>query len=93
LQQQGRDPFTETPERAAQIKDVASRLARFIGEAKSSLDIAIYDFRLHDDAATVVTDALRSQASKVFARALSMIMPPTPTQTLYPLLPRPIRLL
>jgi phosphatidylserine/phosphatidylglycerophosphate/cardiolipin synthase-like enzyme len=64
LQQQGRDPFTATPERAAQIKDVASRLARFIGEAKSSLDIAIYDFRLHDDAATVVTDALRSQASK-----------------------------
>jgi len=64
LQQQGRDPFTATPERAAQIKDVASRLARFIAEAKSSLDIAIYDFRLHDDAATVVTDALRSQASK-----------------------------
>jgi phosphatidylserine/phosphatidylglycerophosphate/cardiolipin synthase-like enzyme len=64
LQQQGRDPFTATPERVAQIKDVASRLARFIGEAKSSLDIAIYDFRLHDDAAAVVTDALRSQASK-----------------------------
>ncbi len=64
LQQQGRDPFTATPERAAQIKDVASRFARFIGEAKSSLDIAIYDFRLHDAAAAIITDALRSQASK-----------------------------
>ena len=64
LQQQGRDPFTGTPERAAQIQDVASRFARFIGEAKSSLDIAIYDFRLHDAAAAIVTDALRSQAGK-----------------------------
>ncbi len=64
LQQQGRDPFTGTPQRAAQIQDVASRFARFIGEAKSSLDIAIYDFRLHDAAAAIVTDALRSQAGK-----------------------------
>jgi hypothetical protein len=63
LCQQGPDPFATTPERELQVKDVASRLARFIGEAKSSLDIAIYDFRLHDDAATIVTDALRSRAT------------------------------
>jgi phosphatidylserine/phosphatidylglycerophosphate/cardiolipin synthase-like enzyme len=64
LQQQGHDPFTATPERTAQIKDVASRIATFIGEAKSTLDIAIYDFRLHDEAATIVAEALRSQARK-----------------------------
>lgn len=64
LQQQGADPFTATRERTAQIKDVASSIARFISEAKSSLDIAIYDFRLHDEPATIVSDALRSQARK-----------------------------
>jgi phosphatidylserine/phosphatidylglycerophosphate/cardiolipin synthase-like enzyme len=62
LQQQGRDPFTAPPERTAQIRDVANRFARFIGEAKSTIDIAIYDFRLHDEAATIVADALRGQA-------------------------------
>ncbi len=64
LQQQGRDPFTVTQERTAQIQDVASWIASFISEAKSTLDIAIYDFRLHDEAATIVGDALRSQARK-----------------------------
>src|ERR1700731_1369144 len=64
LQQQGRDPFVATPERTAQIKDVANRIAQFIGEAKSSIDIAIYDFRLRDEAATIVADGLRSQARK-----------------------------
>src|SRR5258708_5641696 len=64
LQQQGGDPFTTTPERTAQMNDVASWIARFIGEAKSTLDIAIYDFRLHDEPATIVSDALRSQARK-----------------------------
>src|ERR1700731_4705740 len=64
LQQQGRDPFVATPERTAQIKDVANRIAQFIGEAKSTIDIAIYDFRLRDEAATIVADGLRSQARK-----------------------------
>jgi phosphatidylserine/phosphatidylglycerophosphate/cardiolipin synthase-like enzyme len=64
LQQQGPDPFTATPERTAQIRDVATRLGHFIGEAKSTIDIAIYDFRLHDEAATIVADGLRSQARK-----------------------------
>ena len=64
LQQQGRDPFAAPPERTAQIRDVANRIARFISEAKSTIDIAIYDFRLHDEAATIVADGLRSQARK-----------------------------
>ena len=64
LQQQGLDPFTTTPERTTQIRDVAIRLAQFIGEAKSTIDIAIYDFRLRDEAATIVADGLRSQARK-----------------------------
>ena len=64
LQQQGPDPFTAPPERTAQIRDVANRIARFISEAKSTIDIAIYDFRLHDEAATILADGLRSQARK-----------------------------
>jgi phosphatidylserine/phosphatidylglycerophosphate/cardiolipin synthase-like enzyme len=64
LQQQGRDPFTETSERAAQIRDVASYIAGFIGEAKLTIDIAIYDFRLRGEAATIVGEGLRSQARK-----------------------------
>jgi phosphatidylserine/phosphatidylglycerophosphate/cardiolipin synthase-like enzyme len=64
LQQQGLDPFTGTPERAAQIKDVASYISDFIGAAKSTIDIAIYDFRLRDEAATIVAEGLRSQARK-----------------------------
>src|SRR6202167_5651921 len=64
LQQQGRDPFAATPERTAQIRDVATRIANFIGEAKSTIDIAIYDFRLRDEAAAIVGDGLRAQARK-----------------------------
>src|SRR3984885_4846810 len=62
LQQQGHDPFTVTPERTAQISDVASRIANFIRGAKSTIDIAIYDFRLRDEAAAIVGDGLRAQA-------------------------------
>jgi phosphatidylserine/phosphatidylglycerophosphate/cardiolipin synthase-like enzyme len=64
LQQTGRDPFTATPERTAQVSEVAARIARFIGEARTTLDIAIYDFRLRDDAAKIIADALRVQARK-----------------------------
>ena len=62
FQQQGNDPFTATPERTAQIKDVAARIANFIAEAKSTIDIAIYDFRLVGEAATVLVDGIRAQA-------------------------------
>jgi phosphatidylserine/phosphatidylglycerophosphate/cardiolipin synthase-like enzyme len=62
LQQQGSDPFTATSERTAQIKDVATRIAKFIAQAQSTIDIAIYDFRLADEAAAIVADGIRAQA-------------------------------
>ena len=63
LQQVGNDPFTPTLERAAQTSEVASTIARFISEARATLDIAIYDFQLRDDAAAIMTDALRERAN------------------------------
>ena len=63
LQQNGDDPFTATPERTAQIAGVAKLIADFIAGARKSLDIAIYDFRLGDDAAATVSAALRKCAS------------------------------
>jgi phosphatidylserine/phosphatidylglycerophosphate/cardiolipin synthase-like enzyme len=62
LRQEGGDPFIDTPGRAAQIAEVAGRIARFINEAARTLDIAIYDFRLHDQAAAIVANALRARA-------------------------------
>src|SRR5437763_128687 len=62
ITQEGRDPYTVTAERSAQIKAVASRIAAVIGTAKSRLDIAIYDFRLQGEAEAIVVDALRAQA-------------------------------
>ncbi len=62
LQQIGDDPFTATPERATQIAAVAKLAADFIAGARKSLDIAIYDFRLDGDAATIVSAALRERA-------------------------------
>jgi phosphatidylserine/phosphatidylglycerophosphate/cardiolipin synthase-like enzyme len=71
LRQQGDDPFVSTAERTAQIGEVAIRIARFISEARSTLDIAIYDFRLHDEAAAIITDALRERAkNKVVIRII-----------------------
>jgi phosphatidylserine/phosphatidylglycerophosphate/cardiolipin synthase-like enzyme len=63
LQQMGNDPFRTTPERASQIVEVATRIADFISQARATLDIAIYDFRLDGQAAAIVTDALRDRAS------------------------------
>ena len=62
LRQRGDDPFVATTERTAQTVEVATRIARFISEARNTLDIAIYDFRLHDEAAAIITDALRERA-------------------------------
>ncbi len=67
LQQMGDDPFVPTPERKAQIAEVASRIAKFIGEAQTTLDIAIYDFRLGDEAAAIIAAALRERASNKVA--------------------------
>jgi phosphatidylserine/phosphatidylglycerophosphate/cardiolipin synthase-like enzyme len=58
LRQQGADPFTEVPERVAQATAVASRIANFIAGARSTLDIAIYDFRLHGGPASAIVDAV-----------------------------------
>ncbi len=62
LQQQGNDPFTEVPERVAQVNAVARRIARFIALARATLDIAIYDFRLHGDPAAIIVEAARDRA-------------------------------
>ncbi len=71
LRQRGDDPFISTPERTAQIREVASRIARFISEARSTLDIAIYDFRLRDEAAAIISDSLRERAkNKVVIRII-----------------------
>jgi phosphatidylserine/phosphatidylglycerophosphate/cardiolipin synthase-like enzyme len=71
LRQRGDDPFVSTPERAAQIGEVASRIARFISEARSTLDIAIYDFRLRDEAAAIISDSLRERVkNKVVIRII-----------------------
>jgi phosphatidylserine/phosphatidylglycerophosphate/cardiolipin synthase-like enzyme len=71
LRQRGDDPFISTPERTAQIGEVASRIARFISEARSTLDIAIYDFRLRDEAAAIISASLRERAkNKVVIRII-----------------------
>lgn len=62
LQQQGNDPYTAVPERIAQANAVANRIARFIEEAEATLDIAIYDFRLHGEPAAMISEALRSRS-------------------------------
>ena len=61
LRQQGNDPFTQVPERIAQANAVASRIARFIGQAQATLDIAIYDFRLHGEPASIISAAIRDR--------------------------------
>ena len=38
--------------------DVAHQVAEFLGAARTSLELALYDIRLHDDAAEIVTGAL-----------------------------------
>ena len=64
LQQVGADPHLTTPDRAAQIDAVASQIADFIGEARSTIDVAIYDFRLRDEAARIVSGALRAAVKR-----------------------------
>ena len=38
--------------------DVANEVAEFLGAARTSLELALYDIRLHEDAAEIVTQAL-----------------------------------
>lgn len=62
LQQVGNDPRRANPERDEQIIEVATHVADFIGAARQTLDIAIYDFRLDGRAADIVVTALRKRA-------------------------------
>ena len=84
LQQVGNDPFTPTLERAAQTSEVASTIARFISEARATLDIAIYDFQLRDDAAAIMTDALRQRANNNVVIRIIMMRSPIWATTPYP---------
>ena len=43
---------------------IAERLAAFVGEARKTLDIALYDVRLHGDVAEVVAGAIRNAATR-----------------------------
>src|SRR5262249_10527284 len=86
LQQQGNDPNVEIPERIAQCNAVANRIARFIGEAEATLDIAIYDFRLHGEPSAIIPEALRSRSKAgvtiriVFDATTNPGIQPTPAQ-------------
>jgi phosphatidylserine/phosphatidylglycerophosphate/cardiolipin synthase-like enzyme len=62
LQQVGDDVYATTPERLAQIESVAKWIADFIAATRKTLDIAIYDFRLGDTAATTISAAIRERA-------------------------------
>jgi phosphatidylserine/phosphatidylglycerophosphate/cardiolipin synthase-like enzyme len=62
LQQVGGDPFKGIPERDAQAVAAANYVGNFISQARTSLDIAIYDFRLAGQLADIVTQALRERA-------------------------------
>ncbi len=64
LTQIGPDPLNGNPERDAQIAAVATKIADFINGAKATLDLAIYDFRLHDAPAQILTDALRAASQR-----------------------------
>ncbi|RFB77960.1 phospholipase D-like domain-containing protein [Methylovirgula sp. 4M-Z18] len=64
LTQIGPDPLNPNPERDAQIAAVATKIADFINGAKATLDLAIYDFRLHDAPAAVLTAAIRAAAQR-----------------------------
>jgi phosphatidylserine/phosphatidylglycerophosphate/cardiolipin synthase-like enzyme len=48
-----------------QSKKVAADLVKFINEAKSSLHIAIYDFRLKEELAQSVVEALNDKGSQI----------------------------
>jgi phosphatidylserine/phosphatidylglycerophosphate/cardiolipin synthase-like enzyme len=43
---------------------IAKRLAAFVGEARKSLDIAVYDLKLDGELAAVVVDAIRGAAAR-----------------------------
>jgi len=63
FQQAGADPYTASAERDAQIAEVADIVASFVTGANSTLDIAIYDFRLDGVAREKLKEALTGRAA------------------------------
>jgi phosphatidylserine/phosphatidylglycerophosphate/cardiolipin synthase-like enzyme len=51
--------YTTLTDGGQQARDVAAKLAEFLRGARSSLDIAVYDFSLSDDVAAPIVAALR----------------------------------
>src|SRR5918997_2971868 len=54
-------PHTDGGQEAA---EVARAIAAFLGEARTSLDLAQYDFHLDGEAATIVAGAIRDAAAR-----------------------------
>jgi phosphatidylserine/phosphatidylglycerophosphate/cardiolipin synthase-like enzyme len=63
LSQIGDDPYHPNPERDAQALAVAHKLVGFVAEAHSTLDLAVYDFRLDSEPAELLLNALSERAS------------------------------
>lgn len=51
-------------------EDIARRLATFLGEAKSTLELALYDIRLPDPTGSIVADQLREAEGRGVATRL-----------------------
>jgi phosphatidylserine/phosphatidylglycerophosphate/cardiolipin synthase-like enzyme len=62
LRQVGDDPHHPDPQRDAQVSAVAGRLAALIRDAHSTLDLAVYDFRLEGAPAEQLISALSDRA-------------------------------
>lgn len=76
-----------SPPQAARAAEVAGLLARFIAQAKFSLHVAIYDFRLSGEAARLVVDALNERAAAgVTVRIAYFQAPGQPTPEAFALL-------
>ena len=70
--------------------DVANQVAEFLGAARTSLELALYDIRLHEDAAEIVTQALLgAQERGVAVRLVYNVDHPGPIPVPPP--PRPRR--
>ena len=62
FQQSGNDPNQPGAERDAQINEVANLITSFVRGAATTLDLAVYDFRLSGSAADALKAALRDRA-------------------------------
>ena len=87
LQQMGDDPFTSTPERTAQIGGVAARIARFISEARATLEGSVLEgnkpnFETYP-IASIITYEFPAQGDRPAVKMTwydGGLMPPTPAE-------------